>query len=113
MDRRRTGSRTNSIPRRERMRFQSLASSLLSAAIFFFAANHVSAQVAPSATVGGYTIGIGAGMSSFNIDYGHGRRMEGPVVRASIDLWHGFGVDASARSIFMFTPSALSRMQQT
>jgi hypothetical protein len=95
------------------MRFQSVLSSLLSAAIFFVAASHLEAQVAPSARVGGFPIGIGAGMSSFNLDYGHGRRMEGPVVRASIDLWHGIGLDASARSIFMFTPSALSRMQQT
>jgi hypothetical protein len=95
------------------MRFQSVVLSLLPAAIFFFAVNHASAQVAPSARVGGYTIGVGAGFSSFNLDYGQGRRMEGPVVRAGIDLWHGIGVDASARSIFMFTPSTLSRMQQT
>jgi hypothetical protein len=95
------------------MRFSSVLSSLVSAAILVSASSQAPAQVAPSAKVGGFPIGIGAGMSSFNLDYGQGRRMEGPVVRASVDLWHGVGIDASARSIFMFTPSTLSRMQQT
>ena len=70
------------------------------------------AQVAPSARVGGLPIGIGIGFSSYDIDYGN-LRMEGPVARASLGLFHGIGIDASARSIFMFTPSQLTRMQQT
>jgi len=39
--------------------------------------------------------------------------MEGPVVRGSVGIYHGVGVDLSARSIFMFTPTSLTRMQQS
>jgi opacity protein-like surface antigen len=72
----------------------------------------VFAQVAPSARVGGLPIGIGVGMSSYALDYSGGR-MEGPVIRASVGLFHGVGIDGSARSLFMFTPSDLTRMQQS
>jgi opacity protein-like surface antigen len=69
-------------------------------------------QVVPSAYVPGRAIGIGVGLSSYNLDYGPGRRMEGPSIRGSVGIWHGVGVDVSARSLFMFTPSQLTRMQQ-
>jgi opacity protein-like surface antigen len=95
------------------MQSKRFVASLLPAAMLLFAAHPGIAQVAPSARVGGLPVSIGVGMSSFNLDYGQGRRMEGPVVRGGIDIWHGVGVDASARSIFMFTPTTLSRMQQT
>jgi len=70
------------------------------------------AQVAPAARVGGMPISVGFGISSYDLDYGPGRRMEGADLRAGIGIFHGIGIDASARSIFMFTPAALSRMQQ-
>jgi opacity protein-like surface antigen len=72
----------------------------------------LTAQVAPAAHVGALPIGIGLGMSSYNLDYGPGRRMEGPVIRAQVGIYHGLGVDVSARAIFMFTPPELTRMQQ-
>src|SRR5580698_9813707 len=71
------------------------------------------AQVAPAATVGGRPIGIGVGFSDYDLDYGSGRRMQGVVVRGGVGVFHGFGVDANARTIFMNTPSQLTRMQQT
>lgn len=71
------------------------------------------AQVAPAARVGGIPITFGVGMSDYNLDYGPGRRMQGPVAWAAVDVFHGFGVDASARSVFMNTPLALTRMQQS
>ena len=71
------------------------------------------AQVAPAAYKGGRPIGIGVGMSSYDLDYGPDRRMEGPVIRASVGVFHGLGVDVSARTLFMNTPEALTRMQQS
>jgi len=88
---------------------------LLFALIFFFFAIPVTAkaQVAPAAYGGGRPIGVGFGMSDYSLDYGSGRRMAGPVVRLGIGLFHGLGVDGSARSLFMFTPTDLTRMQQS
>jgi opacity protein-like surface antigen len=71
------------------------------------------AQVAPAAKVSGLPIGIGAGFSGYNLDYGPGRRMEGLVGRVSFGVFRGLGVDFSARTIFMNTPTQLTRMQQT
>ena len=71
------------------------------------------AQVAPSARVGGIPITFGVGMADYNLDYGPGRRMQGPVVWAAVDIFHGLGIDASARTIFMNTPLDLTRMQQS
>jgi opacity protein-like surface antigen len=71
------------------------------------------AQVAPAAKVSGIPIGVGAGVSNYNLDYGQGRRMTGLVARGSVGIFHGFGIDVSARSIFMFTPSTFTRMQES
>ena len=83
-------------------------------AVIFSSLMSISAlgQVAPAARVGGYPIAIGVGMSSYDLDYGHGSRMEGPMIRGSVGIFHGLGVDVSARSLFMFTPLRLTRMQQ-
>jgi opacity protein-like surface antigen len=70
------------------------------------------AQVAPAARVGGFPISVGIGMSGYYLDYGPGRWMEGPVIRAGVTLYHGIGIDGSARAIFMNTPAELTRMQQ-
>jgi opacity protein-like surface antigen len=93
------------------MRLNVIWAALLCAVIS--SAANLPAQVAPSAKLGGFPIGVGVGMSSYNLDYGPGRYMEGPVAWANVGLFHGLGVDGSARSIFMFTPSALTRMQQS
>jgi hypothetical protein len=84
-------------------------------AILLFLAGELSAraQVAPSARVGGIPLGISFGISRYYLDYGPGRYMEGAVFRAGAPFFHGFGLDVSARSIFMFTPESLTRMQQT
>ena len=70
------------------------------------------AQVAPAAYTDGRPIGVGIGISGYSLDYGPGRWMEGPVVRGSVGLWRGLGIDGSARAIFIGTPSELTRMQQ-
>lgn len=70
------------------------------------------AQVVAAARVPARPIGVGVGFSSYDLDYGPGRRMEGLSARGSFGLYRGLGIDASARSIFMFTPSSLTRMQQ-
>lgn len=85
----------------------------LCAASFFAVGGVARAQVAPAASGGGRPIGISVGISDFSIDYGHDRRMLGPVARGGIDLFHGLGVEGSARSIFMFTPDKVTRMQQS
>lgn len=83
------------------------------AALCVLYALKASAQVAPAAKVSGLPISVGVGVSSYNLDYGPGRRMEGVVARAGVGIFHGLGVDLSARTIFMFTPAELTRMQQT
>jgi opacity protein-like surface antigen len=87
--------------------------SVLAAIAAVLAPANAHAQVKPAARIGGLPIGVGFGISSYNLDYGPNRRMEGPVIRASVGVFHGFGIDVSARSIFMFTPPTLSRMQQS
>lgn len=71
------------------------------------------AQVAPSARAGGLPIAISVGVSDYDLDYGPGRRMQGLVIRAGWNLFHGLGIDGNARTIFMNTPPQLTRMQQT
>jgi len=93
------------------MRTKAMLAVIASVAIGF-CATELSAQVAPAAQRGGFPISIGFGMSGYNLDYGPGRWMEGPVIRAGFGIFHGLGVDVSARSIFMNTPPELTRMQQ-
>jgi opacity protein-like surface antigen len=82
-------------------------------ATFVISAPHTaSAQVEPAARVGGLPVYFGVGISRYNLDYGPGRYMEGVVGWAGINLFHGLGVDGSARSIFMNTPLSLTRMEQ-
>jgi opacity protein-like surface antigen len=71
------------------------------------------AQVAPAAKITGLPITVGVGISDYYLDYGPGRRMQGPVAWASVNIFHGLGIDVSARSIFINTPLDLSRMQQS
>lgn len=83
------------------------------AAAFFAGIPAAQAQVEPTARVGGIPVTFGIGMSDYSLDYGPGRRMQGPVVWAAVDIFHGLGIDASARTIFMNTPPELTRMQQS
>jgi opacity protein-like surface antigen len=95
------------------MRLKVLCAAAALCASFGIASFQAAAQVAPAASVGGLPIGVGVGFSRYLLDYGPGRYMEGPVARASVGLFHGLGVDVSARSLFMDTPSALTRMEQS
>jgi opacity protein-like surface antigen len=95
------------------MRWKAFVPAVLFAGMVLSSAATTSAQVAPAARVGGLPIYFGVGMGRYNLDYGPGRYMEGPVAWAGINLFHGLGVDGSARSIFMNTPTALTRMQQS
>jgi opacity protein-like surface antigen len=95
------------------MRFKTILASVAPAAILMFSGRGLVAQVAPAAKVGGLPIGISVGVSDYDIDYGPDRRMQGLVARAGIGLFHGLGVDFGARTIFMNTPSGITRMQQT
>jgi hypothetical protein len=82
------------------------------ALLILFFVSKLQAQVAPSAKVDGLPIAISVGISDFDLDYGPGRRMQGPVIRAGSEIFHGIGIDLSARALFMDTPPQLTRMQQ-
>jgi len=93
------------------MRFQAIFAAAIPALLILLSAP-ARAQVAASAKVDGVPIAISVGISDFSLDYGSGRRMEGPVIRAGAEIFHGVGLDLSARAIFMNTPPELTRMQQ-
>jgi len=95
------------------MRLKAGLASFIAALSLLFAASSLTAQVAPAAHVGGFPIGVGVGMSGYLLDYGPGRWMEGPVAWASVGVFHGAGVDFSARTIYIGLPSGVSRMQQS
>ena len=84
------------------------------AVLLFFALASLpgSAQVAPSAIIGGLPLSVGAGFSDYNIDYCCGRRMIGVSAWADYTLFHGLGVTADGTSIFADLPSGLSKMRQ-
>jgi hypothetical protein len=94
------------------MRLKAILAAGFPAFLFLILTVKVDAQVAPSAKVSGIPLEISVGMSDYNLDYGPGRRMQGPVIRAGVEIFHGFGIDLSARALFMNTPSQLTRMQQ-
>ena len=95
------------------MRFKSILASTFATAMSMCFGGSLHAQVAPTARVGGLPIAVSIGISDYNLDYGPGRRMQGAVIRAGWNLFHGIGIDGDARTIFMNTPSQLTRMQQS
>ena len=97
------------------MRLKAILTALsVAGVVAFFVRTPVTyAQVAPAAKITGIPITFGVGISDYYLDYGPGRRMQGPVAWASVNIFHGLGIDASARSIFMNTPLDLTRMQQS
>jgi opacity protein-like surface antigen len=76
----------------------------LLAALLFTSAIPAISQVAPAATSGGFPLVVGAGVSDYDVDWGHGR-MEGgtlwidyaPSLRPS--FLNGLGIEAEARDI--------------
>jgi hypothetical protein len=94
------------------MRLKAMLASAIPAAVLTCTAAGTHAQVAPAAKVNGLPIAISIGISDYDIDYGPGRRMQGPVARVGMHVFHNVGIDVSARSIFMNTPSRVTRMQQ-
>jgi hypothetical protein len=94
------------------MRFKAIFAVSIPAILILLSTPSLPAQVAPAAKVDGIPLAISIGMSDYNLDYGPGRRMQGPVIRAGSEIFHGIGVDISARAIFMDTPAQLTRMQQ-
>jgi opacity protein-like surface antigen len=94
------------------MQLKIVSASLFSAVLLVISGGKLLAQVAPAAIEGGRPIGFSVGVSDYNLDYGPGRRMQGLVARGGVDIFHGIGIDVSARTIFMNTPPQLTRMQQ-
>jgi hypothetical protein len=94
------------------MRFRALCISAALSLVPGIGSYSAHAQVAPAAYGGGRPIGISVGVSDYNLDYGPDRRMQGLVLRGGVGIFHGIGLDANARTIFMNTPSQLTRMQQ-
>lgn len=94
------------------MRWKWILPAALCAGFLVSVPHRAAAQVEPQARVGGLPIYAGIGISRYNLDYGPGRYMEGVTGWVGVNLFHGLGVDGSARSIFMNTPPQLTRMQQ-
>jgi opacity protein-like surface antigen len=84
---------------------------VLAALIIFFTFPAV-AQVAPSVTIGGLPLGVGAGLSDYSLDYGPGRRMIGISAWADYNIFHGLGIEVEGTSIFADKPDDLERMRQ-
>jgi hypothetical protein len=95
------------------MRFRTFFSPVSTVVALILCSGAAHAQVAPAAKVSGLPIAISVGVSDYDLDYGPSRRMQGLVIRGGVNLFHGLGIDADARTIFMNTPSQLTRMQQT
>ena len=86
----------------------------LAMSLFYGIGTHLAlAQVAPAARVSGLPITISLGVSDYDLDYGPSRRMQGLVIRGGYEFFHGAGIDVSARSLFINTPTPLTRMQQS
>ena len=94
------------------MRLNTVLASLFSAALLMTSSGNLPGQVAPAAIKGGRPIGFTVGVSDYDLDYGPGRRMQGLTASGGVDIFHGIGLDASARTIFINTPPQLTRMQQ-
>ncbi len=95
------------------MRLKSLCVAAAVALFPGFGSHIGMAQVAPAARVGGIPLTVSVGISDYDLDYGPGRRMQGIVGRVGYEIFHGVGIDGSARTLFINTPPQLTRMQQT
>lgn len=89
-----------------------MRSKLVLAALFSLASWHAVAQVAPAAKVSGLPLGVGVGLTDYDLDYGPGRRMLGVSAWADYNVWHGLGVEAEGTSILWDKPDVITRMKQ-
>jgi len=95
----------------------------LTSMLFFLAATlPLSSQVVPGARQGGVPIVLGAGFSSFNMDWGHGadgnlRYMDGITAWADWNFYNapgllrGLGVEVEGRDIDWAHPSGLPQLR--
>jgi opacity protein-like surface antigen len=81
-------------------------------AVIFLSSLPVLAQVAPAARIKSLPIGVGGGLSDYNLDYGPGRRMIGVSAWVDYNLFKGLGIEAEGTSIFADKPDSISRMKQ-
>ncbi|HEX4319627.1 MAG TPA: outer membrane beta-barrel protein [Acidobacteriaceae bacterium] len=95
------------------MQWKSVLAPTFAAAMLVSFGGSLRAQVAPAARVGGLPLSVSVGISDYNLDFGTDRRMQGAVIRAGWNLFHGIGIDANARTLFINTPPQLTRMQQS
>jgi opacity protein-like surface antigen len=89
-----------------------MRSKLVLAALIILSSLPVVAQVAPAARISGLPIGVGVGLSDYDLDYGQDRRMLGLSAWANYELFHGLGVEAEGTTIQWDKPEALTRMRQ-
>jgi len=76
-------------------------------------------QVVPAASDGGgIPLSVGVGLSDYDLDWGHGRRMVGISAWADWNLYHmprllrGLGIEAEGHAIDFARPSSLPNMRQ-
>lgn len=89
-----------------------MRSKLVLAALFFLSTLPVFGQVAPAARVSGIPLGVGAGFTDYDLDYGQGRRMFGVSAWADYRIYRGLGIEIEGTTILGGKPSSLSRMRQ-
>jgi opacity protein-like surface antigen len=89
-----------------------MRSKLVLAALIFLTSFPALAQVAPAVRIKALPIGVGGGLSDYDVDYGNRLRMIGASAWLDYNLFKGFGIEAEGTSIFAAKPSQLQRMQQ-
>ena len=89
-----------------------MRSKLVLAALISLLTLPVFGQVAPAVKISGLPLGVGAGISDYDLDYGPSRRMIGVSAWADYNIFHGLGIEVEGTSIFADRPSALTRMRQ-
>ena len=91
--------------------------SLLVAAALIAAGTPIFSQARPAGSRGGIPLIVGAGFSSYNIDWGGGRREDGGTLWADWTIrqvphyLNGLGVEAEARDISLNPPSGLANFR--
>jgi len=84
-----------------------MRSKLVLAALLTLLTSPVFAQVAPAVKIGGLPLGVGVGLSDYDIDYGNNLRMLGISAWADYNLFHGLGIEVEGQSIFADRPDDL------
>ena len=89
-----------------------MRSKLVLAAFIFLTVLPAVSQVTESAKVESFPLGVGGGVSDYNVDYGHSRYMQGFTAWVDYRVWKGLGIEAEGTTIFLNKPSSLTRMKQ-